>query len=873
MQRTAFRLLAWLLLGMLGLTAIWPQSAVAQASAPPANHIQTIAVPSYFYPGSLWTQLEDAAPSVGLAIINPDSGPSGAVNPDYAAQVVHSQTAGLTVIGYIHTSYGARSLAEVEAEIDAYYTFYPSLDGIFLDEVSTDCALVLPPPAGNGYYSQLHAHIKAKGGKALTVINPGTQTDECYVTASDIIVNFESTYADYTDPSYAQPDWVNAYNPSRFWHLVYDTATVAQMRTALALSKARHAGWVYVTPDLKTGPWINPWDSLPDVPYWVAELNGVRPVNAVWVYGFGAPGWNSTERLAFLSGMGVNQIFLSLDVRKIDGGHANYDAAYASALADLIEQAKGRDISVHAMTLEDPVFTYLANHAAGVALLQNILAYNGAHPGARLAGVHIDTEPHALPEWADMSWADRETVMQQYVALLGKIRTVLGPKGSAVEFSAAIGWWYNEEAVAGHLPSGAVAMLAQSLDVLVPMVYDGVGGSAADIMGRAEDEVQAAPTLIGMGAQELGTYANVAATAHALARNFVGSAPYLGTSVFGYDKLPVWPIKGSNTADYLINDRNRLSSTFGPRLKASAGDRYDWHRGMDIPADCNSPVHVVADGVVRLVGVNSGYEDRMVQVKHDGPGDGYYYSNYLHLTSVTVAVNDTVAAGQVIAYSGETGIENVNPSCDPDPVGGFDHLHFEIRDGGLWQENTVHPLIRLAYPDLTAPQAVIEGVNMSTPLSPTVDVLVTVPPTELDFNRLEVVLFDLSGGTPVEIHRRSFDMQAWTALYTPHPDGTSILTILDTAPAYDGVYDGDYGAGPVSPAPVGVAIRPGRYGYDPKTDTYRIGFTFTLNGNEGAARYLVRAQASDINGNISADAVFAAVPSENQHLYLPMLKR
>jgi hypothetical protein len=263
-------------------------------------------------------------------------------------------------------------------------------------------------------------------------------------------------------------------------------------------------------------------------------------------------------------------------------------------------------------------------------------------------------------------------------------------------------------------------------------------------------------------------------------------------------------VDSTNTPDYLVNDRNRLSSTFGPRQKASAGFRFDWHRGIDLPADCSTPLHAIAAGTVRLAGVNSSYEDRMVQIRHARPGGGYYYSNYLHLTSVTVAVSDTVTAGQIIAYSGETGIEDVNPTCDPDPAGGFDHLHFEIRNGGVWQEDAVHPLTRLAYPDLTAPQVMITNVNTADTANPTVDVRVELPPAELDLNRVEVVLFDNSGASPVEISRRSFDMQKWTALYTPHPTGTSDLTILDTAPAYDGVYDGDYGDGPVSPAPLGV---------------------------------------------------------------------
>lgn len=54
---------AWLVLVVLLLSG-----AAAQAAA-----AQTMAVPAYFYPGSFWTQLDQAGPGVGVAVMNPDS--------------------------------------------------------------------------------------------------------------------------------------------------------------------------------------------------------------------------------------------------------------------------------------------------------------------------------------------------------------------------------------------------------------------------------------------------------------------------------------------------------------------------------------------------------------------------------------------------------------------------------------------------------------------------------------------------------------------------------------------------------------------------------------------------------------------------------
>ena len=57
------------------------------AAAAGAAGAQSMAVPAYFYPGSYWTQLDQAGAGVGLAVMNPDSGPGSAADPNYANAV------------------------------------------------------------------------------------------------------------------------------------------------------------------------------------------------------------------------------------------------------------------------------------------------------------------------------------------------------------------------------------------------------------------------------------------------------------------------------------------------------------------------------------------------------------------------------------------------------------------------------------------------------------------------------------------------------------------------------------------------------------------------------------------------------------------
>lgn len=229
-----------------------------------------LASPSYFYPDCLynveclWHQLDVSAPNVGLAIINPDSGPGVSQLLDYVLQRLTSRAVGISLVGYVPTQYGARSAAEVKADIDKYFSWY-DVDGIFLDEVpSDDCG-------AQAYYADLNSYIKSRGrAAALTVLNPGMATRECFMSTGDIVVTFEGSYTEYV--TWSTAGWESRYPASRFWHIVHSAPTEADMLDAMSLSKRRHAGWIYITPD--TLP--EPYDTLPTGAYWMREL-GAAP--------------------------------------------------------------------------------------------------------------------------------------------------------------------------------------------------------------------------------------------------------------------------------------------------------------------------------------------------------------------------------------------------------------------------------------------------------------------------------------------------------------------------------------------------------------------------------------------------------------------
>jgi hypothetical protein len=237
-----------------------PQDCGGGGSGPGNTSLcQKMLIPAYFYPGPLWTQAIAAAPIVDTMIMNPSSGPGNSQNQDYVNVVQQAQAAGITIIGYVHTSYGTRSIAQVTGEIDKYKLWY-NVDGIFLDEVSSSAADL-------AYYQQVADYIRATPGTNV-VLNPGTIPDEAYISIGDTTIIFEDKYTYF--PGWTPPSWVNNYNESKIMYLPHSASGTSNMLDGIQYAKDRNGGYVYVTDDGRR----NPWDTLPT--YWDAELAAIN---------------------------------------------------------------------------------------------------------------------------------------------------------------------------------------------------------------------------------------------------------------------------------------------------------------------------------------------------------------------------------------------------------------------------------------------------------------------------------------------------------------------------------------------------------------------------------------------------------------------
>jgi hypothetical protein len=145
-----------------------------------------IMVPLYTYPGASWDALVAGASKVKiLAIINPNSGPATSVDSSYSSYMTKLKNAGVEMVGYVYTSYGARDINAVKADIDTYVSKYPLITGIFLDEGANDASKI-------SFYTQVYNYIIAKPGYKHVILNPGAQTDQGYMAITTNIMIYEN---------------------------------------------------------------------------------------------------------------------------------------------------------------------------------------------------------------------------------------------------------------------------------------------------------------------------------------------------------------------------------------------------------------------------------------------------------------------------------------------------------------------------------------------------------------------------------------------------------------------------------------------------------------------------------------------------------
>ncbi|MFJ2584871.1 peptidoglycan DD-metalloendopeptidase family protein [Streptomyces sp. NPDC087538] len=125
----------------------------------------------------------------------------------------------------------------------------------------------------------------------------------------------------------------------------------------------------------------------------------------------------------------------------------------------------------------------------------------------------------------------------------------------------------------------------------------------------------------------------------------------------------VHPVPGNHTTNYRASGSNWSSGS---------------HTGIDFPVGTGTSVKSITSGTVVAAGWGGAYGNQVV-VKH---ADGHY-SQYGHLSSISVSAGQAVSTGQQVGLSGATG--NVTGP----------HLHFEVRTGPAYGSD-IDPIAFLA---------------------------------------------------------------------------------------------------------------------------------------------------------------------------------
>ncbi len=244
-------------------------SSTTSSTVPGVAHAPIgLAAPAYIYKGIQADYDKLIASGLKIVVLNPNSGPSNAIEPEYASHIQRFTAAGTKVFGYVRTNYGTQPIATVQAEVQRWMDLYgPSgLAGIFFDESTSDCS------GTNNYYEGIIASAHSKG--LQTILNPGVVPSAgCLTSSTDIMVTWENndalaqtTFLDSTTVKWKQ------------WHIVYNVASCSRMSALATQARANKVDYFWATDD--PGPAAgNPFDTVPSF---------LTPMNLLYTTGTGA---------------------------------------------------------------------------------------------------------------------------------------------------------------------------------------------------------------------------------------------------------------------------------------------------------------------------------------------------------------------------------------------------------------------------------------------------------------------------------------------------------------------------------------------------------------------------------------------------------
>lgn len=227
-----------------------------------------VLVPLYVYPANIHTNpvynrliaVKRKHETIPIwVILNPASGPGKAVDANYTKAIDRLQGAGCVTLGYVSTSYGKRSPAEIRKDIDDWRRMYPRIQGVFFDE------MVYEDKAESADYQANLNRYAHDAGFWPTVANPGADTPGRYfaVRAADVIVVHEGDH--WPKEERLKGDYFGGYSDyPPFTRSVLLHSQKSFDKAALRTARP-YARWFYVTEGVfraNDPAAANPWNIL-----------------------------------------------------------------------------------------------------------------------------------------------------------------------------------------------------------------------------------------------------------------------------------------------------------------------------------------------------------------------------------------------------------------------------------------------------------------------------------------------------------------------------------------------------------------------------------------------------------------------------------
>jgi hypothetical protein len=261
--------------------------------------------------------------------------------------------------------------------------------------------------------------------------------------------------------------------------------------------------------------WLLPLLLAAVLPASSADPPDVKP-RALWVWDTAPLLADAHAREAFLAFCDEREIgAVALQVRSVsaDGRRRIEDAdRWAALLADLHR----RGIRAHALD-GDPHYALRAGHDTVLSIVDAVVAYNdaAADRAHRFDGVHLDVEPHLLPDWSVPG--RRESLLAEYLDVIERAAT--RARAAGLVYGVDIPFWWGKpdvttgEAIGNTTFRGSRKPASEHVLAIADYVFimnyrreatgqDGIIAHALDTL-RAADEIGGVRVVVGVETEEV----------------------------------------------------------------------------------------------------------------------------------------------------------------------------------------------------------------------------------------------------------------------------------------------------------------------------------------------------------------------------------